>query len=210
MPTFDGSSAVACEATSTAGQRGAQRAGAIPKPRVAWLLLALLLVPIESLASNAPSYTFVQASYCHEDVDGGFEGDGASIGGSLELGRSAHVFASYATIAFDQPLGIEADSRGWSAGAGYHRDLGTRTSFFGELGLIDAEWDSSVARTSETGVAAAVGLRGMVASAETRGIELAGQVAYVNMDSEMEETQLTAGVYFYFSRRPSTRYPARP
>ena len=156
------------------------------------IVLIGVFASVGSLAADELSYSYVQVSDVSHEIDDGPEGDGLELAAAVEIASQVHLFAGYEEVDLDR----DSDATGWSAGLGYHRDLGESTSFFGEVGLVDVELDSNVGDTSDDGYSAAVGIRGLVGQKGNSSVELTGELAYVDLSDAGDDTQVSAGVLF--------------
>ncbi len=114
------------------------------------------------------SYNYLEGSYQRVDIDSpNIDGNGFSIGGSVELGDKMHFFADYGSADFD--LGIDINEA--SIGVGFHTDLTPTLDFVANFAYLrlDAE-ANGFSLADDTGFGAEIGVRAMASDR----LELAG------------------------------------
>ena len=161
------------------------------------MIRSLAVVLLFSLAAPAlaetPSFNFVQAGYVEVDLDLGdgfdVDGDGFGLGGSFEIGDNLFGFASYQDASFD--FGVDFSTL--EVGLGYHTGITDNTSFFFRIGYADAEVSApGFGSEDESGYAAGIGVRSNVSDL----IELALEVAYVDLGDGADDTAVGGGILF--------------
>lgn len=144
-----------------------------------------------ALASPAlaepPKYTYVEAGYASFDQDDPVDSvDGVTLGGSLAVTDTVHVFARYLDGDADFSIGGfggSVDVKQWAIGAGLNLPVATDTDFVGRLAYVKAEVDGFGASADGDGYALSAGLRAV------RGQwDLEGAVVYTDVEDEGETT----------------------
>jgi len=156
------------------------------------VVLIGVFASVSALAADELSYNYVQVSHVSQEIDDGPEGDGLELEAAVEVGSHVHFFAGHEEIEFDPGF----DGTGWTVGVGYHRNVGENSSFFGEVGFVDVESESSAGDTSDDGFSATAGIRGLLSQNGNSSVELIGEVAYVDLSDVGDDTQVSAGIVF--------------
>ena len=143
--------------------------------------------------AETPSFNFVEAGYIEVDLDLGdgfdVDGDGFGVGGAFEIGDKVFGFASYQDASFD----FNVDFSTLEVGIGFHTGLTDNTSFFFRVGYADVEVSASgFGSEDESGYAAGIGIRSNVSDL----IELALEVAYVDLGDGADDTAVGGGIWF--------------
>ena len=159
--------------------------------------LTLLCLATPVLAADI-SYNFVQAGYQEIDIDADalsgidIDGNGYSVGGSVELNDNVFVGVSYGKADFD--FGVDFDEL--SLGVGYHVPLTDNADFYGMLSYVRAEVSASgFGSVDDDGYAATIGVRGMIGER----FELNGSLGYVDYGDGGDGTAFGAGVLYNFT-----------
>jgi hypothetical protein len=138
------------------------------------------------MANNVISYNYAGIQYIDQDVDDyDCNQDGLRLGGSFELNDDFFVLASYSDVS-----GGRCGSENLSGGLGYRTLFGADSSIYGALSVENTSVDHG---DSDSGLIAAVGLRGFVAN----DLELKAQLAHhTAFDGN---TVLSGGVAYWFA-----------
>jgi hypothetical protein len=109
------------------------------------------------------SYTYIEAGYQKVELDDnvGFtvDGDLYGVGGSVEIGKSFHLFGDYAST----DLEFDVDIDQYSLGVGYHTPIRDHLDAIVELAYVHAEADAIGVSLDKDGYGASVGVRGLFA-----------------------------------------------
>jgi hypothetical protein len=155
--------------------------------------ICLLLAGIAAWA-EAPSYSYIQASYVDIELDNdiaGVDGDGFSAGGSVPINADWHVFATYSSGDFD--FGVDLDEL--IVGAGWHTELAGTTDFVVEAGYVRAEAGAAGLSVDDNGIAASLGVRSMIRDR----LEVFAGVSHVELDDAGGATSIGAGAWYTVS-----------
>lgn len=148
-----------------------------------YILSGVMLLVAATAAAEGVSYNYVQGGYQSVSIDGGPDGDGFGIGGSLDFGNNWYGFVNYGKASFD--FGIDLDEL--AVGAGYHVDLTENTDFFGTLAYIDVSAGADgFGSIGENGLGVTIGVRGMV----SEKLELKASASYVDFGNGADGTSL--------------------
>lgn len=152
------------------------------------------------------SYRYLELGYVNIDTDDVLPGidadaDGFGIRFSTALHPNVHMFASYSSVDTDN---FDIDVTTWEAGLGYNHDIAEKTDIVLTVGYGYADADANNVDVDDSGYSLGAGLRHMVINDFIRasvldGIELKGQVDYVDFDDFGDDTSLTAGMLFHFN-----------
>lgn len=150
------------------------------------------------------SYNYVDIGYLNTDIDHvvpgtDVDGDGAGIRFSYAAHPNVHLFAGYSQVNLD----YDVDLTMWEAGIGYNTSIAENTDFFATLAYEDVEAESGNLSADDNGYGLGAGLRYMIVNDQIRasvldGIELKGQLNYVDLDDSGDDTSLNAGILFHF------------
>ena len=152
------------------------------------------LVAIAGLAGSvsvnaAPgiSYNYAALQYIDQDVDDyDCNQDGLRLNGSLELNSDFFAIGSYSDVSGNRGCGSEAIS----AGLGYRAVFGADSSIYGTLAAENISPDGG---SSDSGLVAAVGLRGFI----NNNLEAKAQIAHhTAFDGN---TVLSGGLAYWFA-----------
>ena len=156
---------------------------------------ALLVVLSMPAMAQSPEYNYAQLTWQSVSLDSSIadvDGDGFGIGGSFEIADNWHIVAGYSDLGFD----FDIDLTEFLIGAGYHTDISTNTSFFGELAYVRAEVSQTVVgNIDESGVGIRIGLRSNV----SESIELEGNLSYVDLGDGGDGTSVGGAAWYKFS-----------
>ncbi len=138
-----------------------------------------------AMANNAVSYNYGSLQYIDQDVDDyDCNQDGLRIGGSVELNDDFFALGSYSDV-----NGGRCGSENLNVGLGYRTLFGADSSLYGALSLENTSVDHG---ESDSGLIAAVGLRGFVANNTELKVELAHHTAFDG------NTAVNGGVAYWF------------
>ena len=154
---------------------------------------------ISLLALTAPvmadglSYNYLDGSYQRVDVDSpNIDGDGFTIGGSVELGDNMHFFADYGSTDFD--FGIDINEL--AVGVGFHTDLTPTIDFVANIAYLRLDADASgFSLADEDGFGAEIGVRAMASDR----LELAGFIQYSDLGDGGDDTSLRGEAWYSFA-----------
>ncbi len=158
------------------------------------LLVAAATLSAPALAEDGFSYNYLEAAYIDTQIDDGdldVDGDGIGVAGSVELGESFFLEASYGRQEFD----FDVDLDQWTVGLGAHAPLSDAIDLVGRVGYVDAEIDTDFGSIDDDGYLAGIGLRGRVAD----NFELEGGVNYVDLGDGGDATTFEFGGRLYLS-----------
>lgn len=145
-----------------------------------------LLGSASVMANSAISYNYAGIQYLEQDVDDyDCNQDGLRVGGSVEISDDFFALGSYSDVS-----GGHCGSENLNVGLGYHTLFGADSSIYGALSLENTSVDQG---ESDSGLIAAVGLRGIVARNTELKIELAHHTAFDG------NTVLNGGVAYWFA-----------
>lgn len=152
------------------------------------------LVAIAGLTSSmgvnaAPgiSYNYAALQFVDQDVDDyDCNQDGLRLSGSLELNSDFFAIGSYSDVSGSSGCGAET----LSAGLGYHTVFGADSSIYGTLAAENISPDHS---GSDTGLVAAVGLRGFINNDLEAKVQLAHHTTFDG------NTVLSGGIAYWFA-----------
>lgn len=147
--------------------------------------------------ADAPRYTYVEAGYTSIDQDDPIDSvDGFTLGGSLAVTDTVHLFARYLDGEADFSIaGFSGslDVQQWAVGAGLNLPVATDTDFVGRLAYVKAEVDGFGASADGDGYALSAGLR------TVRGKwDLEGAVVYTDIEDE-DDTALDLRAQYLFT-----------
>jgi hypothetical protein len=152
---------------------------------------AALLMAGPVLAGDL-SYNYIEGGYQRIELDAGpfdVSADAFSIGGSFELGENAFLFADYDTADFDEGIDLSA----FEIGAGYAVPISSNVDFYGKLAWVTTELSANgFDSLDDSGIGAAIGVRGMV----TPALELFGELSYVDLDQAGDGTAIGGGAWW--------------
>lgn len=155
-----------------------------------YLLLLLAAASTPALAEG-PSYNFIEAGYQEVELDDSFvdvDGDGFTLGGSVELAETWHAFASYGQTDFD--FDVELDE--WAVGGGLHLPISSNTDFVFNLAYLNLEASALGFSVDDDGFGAAVGIRSML----TDKFELAGNISYADLGDSSNEFSVSSQAWY--------------
>lgn len=147
---------------------------------------ASLVCSASAMARNAISYNYASLQYIDQDVDDyDCNQDGLRVGGSLELNEDFFALGSYSDVS-----GGRCGSENINIGLGYRTLFGADSSLYGALSFENTSVDHG---DSDSGLIAAVGLRGFIEN----NVELKAQLAHhTAFDGN---TVLSGGVAYWFA-----------
>lgn len=156
-------------------------------------IISLLALTAPALAEG-PSYNYFEGAYQRVDIDDNFidvDGDGFSIGGSIELAENWHFFGGYGSTDFD--FGIDLDEL--SIGGGFHTDLTPTLDFVANLAYVRLDASANGFSLDDDGIGAEIGLRSMLSDS----LELAGFIQYIDLGDSGDETSLRGEAWYSFT-----------
>ncbi|HTF98877.1 MAG TPA: hypothetical protein VL995_22260 [Cellvibrio sp.] len=151
------------------------------------VLLAAAGIAASATTMAAPgiSYNYAAIQFIDQDVDDyDCNQDGLRLSGSLELNDDFFALGSYSDVS-----GGRCGSEAFSAGLGYQTLFGADSSIYGALSFENVSPDEG---DSDSGLIAAVGLRGYVANQLEARVQVAHHTAFDG------NTVLGGGISFYF------------
>ena len=154
------------------------------------LLTTCALLGAQScLAKSAVSYNYAGLQYLSQNLDDAdCSQDGLSLNGSMELDSDFFALGSYTDVSGSHGCGSETIN----LGGGYRTLFGADSSLYGTLSYENTSVDYG---HSDSGLIAAVGLRGFYQANLEAKIELAHHTAFDG------NTVLTGGVAYWFDPR---------
>jgi hypothetical protein len=147
----------------------------------------------QAIAADGLSYNLIEGGYVRAEVDDlGLEGDGFTIGGSVELGQGVFGFASVNDIEYGDNSGISSNL--FNAGLGSHWALSPTVDLVSRVSWERIEVKASGVSVSDDGIGLNVGLRGMFDR-----LELTGTVKYSDFGRNNNDFTLGASGRYYFT-----------
>ncbi|QJR80830.1 TonB-dependent receptor [Alteromonas pelagimontana] len=138
-----------------------------------------------SALADSPDWQYVEGGYTALDIDnaGGFDPDGATIGGKYMLKNNIYLSGDYS---FFEDHSIDIDML--SLGAGYRMRINAMTDAYvgANYERIDSDFDD------ENGYSVNAGIRSRV----TDQVELAGEIGYYDVDEGDVTVKVGANYYF--------------
>jgi len=155
-------------------------------------IISLLALTAPALADGL-SYNYLEGSFQRVDIDSpNIDGDGFSIGGSVELGDNAHVFADYGSTNFD--FGIDINEL--AVGVGFHTELTPTLDFVANFAYLRLDADANgFSLGDEDGIGAEIGLRSMLSDR----LELAGFIQYADLGDGGDDTSFRGEAWYSFA-----------
>lgn len=151
------------------------------------IAVAGLVGSLNVLANSPISYNYAGIQFVNQDVDDNdCNQDGLRISGSLELNSDFFALGSFSDLS-DGRCGADT----LSVGIGYHTLFGADSSLYGALSLENIDVDRA---DSDSGLVAAVGLRGFINPQVEAKVELAHHTAFDG------NTVLSGGGAYWFAR----------
>lgn len=152
--------------------------------------LVLAAAPLAALADGM-SYSYIDAAYVENDIDGAPTFDGFGLRGSVGFAENWLVFAEYSATSTQ---GFDLNTI--AVGFGGHYDLSENLDLVGRLGYFDVEVDAGGGLdASDDGYLLDLGLRGRVGDA----VELEGGARYTDLSDGGDDTALYLGGRFHFN-----------
>jgi hypothetical protein len=147
----------------------------------------------QAFAADGISYNLIEGGYVRGEVDdAGLDGDGFTIGGSVELGQGLFGFASVNDIEYGDNSGISSNL--FNAGLGTHFALSPNLDLVSGVSWERIEVKASGVSVSDDGIGLSVGLRGMFDR-----LELTGTVKYSDFGHNTNDFTLGASGRYYFT-----------
>lgn len=145
-----------------------------------------LLASANTMAAQGISYNYAALQFIDQDVDDyDCNQDGLRLSGSLELNDDFFALGSYSDVS-----GGGCGSEAVSAGIGYHTLFGADSSLYGALSFENISPDAG---SSDSGLIAAVGIRGFVNNNVEARAELSHHTAFDG------NTVLGGGISYFFA-----------
>lgn len=142
---------------------------------------------VNVLANSPISYNYAGIQFVNQDIDdSNCDQDGLRISGSLELNSDFFAVGSFSDLS-DGRCGADA----LSVGIGYHTLFGADSSLYGTLSVENVDIDNY---DSDSGLVAAVGLRGFINQQVEAKVQLAHHTAFDG------NTVLSGGIAYWFAR----------
>lgn len=161
--------------------------------KMGMLIAAAGLVSSANVMANSPlSYNYAALQFVNQNVDDGngsgkdCDQDGLRLSGSLELNSDFFAVGSFSDLS-DGRCGANA----LSIGVGYHTLFGADSSLYGTLSMENIDVDHG---DSDSGLIAAVGLRGFIDHKVEAKVQLAHHTAFDG------NTVLSGGIAYWFAR----------
>lgn len=155
------------------------------------IAVAGLTASATTMAADRISYNYAGVQFVDQDIDldnGDCNQDGLRLNGSLELNDDFFVLGAVSDVSGNRNCGSETVR----AGLGYHTLFGADSSIYGALSFENVSVDHG---ESDSGLVAAVGLRGFVLNKLEAKVELAHHTAHDG------NTVLGGGVAYWFAPR---------
>lgn len=153
--------------------------------------LLLAAAPLAALADDM-SYSYVDAAYVENDIDGAPTFDGFGLRGSVGFAENWLAFAEYSSTSTQ---GVDFNTL--AVGLGGHYGLAENLDIVGRLGYFDVEVDAGGGLdASDDGYLLDLGLRGGVGDA----VELEGGARYTDLSDGGDDTALYLGGRFHFNK----------
>ena len=150
-----------------------------------------LLAAHNCLAKSPVSYDYAGIQYLSQNLDDAdCSQDGLTLHGSMELDTEFFALGSYTDVSGDNHCGSETIS----LGGGYRTLFGADSSLYGTLSYENTSVDYG---HSDSGLIAAVGLRGFYQPGLEAKIELAHHTAFDG------NTVVTGGLVYWFAKNLS-------
>lgn len=157
------------------------------KTMSAVIAAAGLLGSVSVLANSAISYNYAAIQFVDQNVDDNdCNQDGLRLHGNLDLNSDFFALGSYTDVS-----GGRCGNQALSVGIGYHTLFGADSSVYGALSFENISPDHN--GDSDSGLIAAVGLRGFVNSNVEAKVEVAHHTAYDG------NTMLNGGIAYWFA-----------
>ena len=154
--------------------------------KMTFAIAAVSLCCSASVMARSVSYNYASLQYIDQDVDDyDCNQDGLRIGGSLELNQDFFALGSYSDVS-----GGRCGSENLNIGLGYRTLFGADSSLYGALSFENTSVDYG---NDDSGLVAAVGLRGFVENNVELKVQLAHHTAFDG------NTVLSGGVAYWFA-----------
>jgi hypothetical protein len=156
--------------------------------------IAALSIAGPAMAEDGFDYSYVELGYVKSELDDfDVDGDGLGVRGSYEFTQNFHAFAAYSDQDFDFDVGATT----FEIGAGLAWPINPNMDVVGTLSYLQAEVDVPFfGSVEDDGFALGAGLR---ARAIER-LELTGGLKYVSFDEGGDDTSLSAGGRYFFTK----------
>lgn len=127
------------------------------------------------------------------DTAGDIEGDGLSIGGSVEFGAGIHGFGSVSGVEYEDILDVGT----LSLGLGFNHALAPQLDLFSGISYERLKFElDGFDDLVEEGFGLTAGLRGRIGER----IELKAGLKYADYGDGLDDTTILAGGRYYFTR----------
>jgi len=148
----------------------------------------------QAFAADGLSYNLIEGGYVRGEVElpgSNLDGDGFTIGGSLELGQNLFGFASVNSVDYDN---TNLTSSLFNAGLGFNWALGPDVDLVSGVSWERVQVKASGVSVSDDGIGLNVGLRGRFDQ-----LELTGNVKYSDFGHHSNGFTLGASGRYYFT-----------
>jgi hypothetical protein len=150
--------------------------------------IAVLLLAFATTASaEGFDYDYFDFGWGSINYDGGPDGDGFAVGGSVVVADNLHIFAGY--LGADLDFGVDATSYG--IGLGYNTPVSDKVDFVAGVSYEYVEFGPF----DENGYGLSIGLR-FAASTE---LEFNAGLGYVDLGDAGDDTSIGAGFLYDLS-----------
>jgi hypothetical protein len=161
------------------------------KMKTTLLSSALLLSVAATSALAAPKWDQVTATYSSFEV-GVVDFGGFGVSGTKLITPNLFIAGGLATTSEDDTV-LDTTFNELSLGLGYRHALNNTTDVYGVISFEDLEAETDFGSDSENGYGLKAGIRSMV----TPKVELAGEIAYVDIEDIDDVTFSISGEYFF-------------
>lgn len=161
------------------------------------IVLLLGLAPCVALGqSDRISYDYFHVGGTQAEVDVlglDIDADGPELEGAFEVGRYVYLFASFASVEFDDIEDADAEFRVYGAGA--HYDFQDNLSVYAGLGYTQGDLEAGNASAGDDGLYLRAGVRYMPG----RRFEVRGGIERADFDGLGDDIALTVGGNVYLT-----------
>jgi outer membrane receptor protein involved in Fe transport len=157
--------------------------------------LMTLSVGAPAFAADGFSYNNVEIGYVQADIglpgSGKLDGNGFTLGGSVEFGANLFGFANFTDTDYD----FDLDASSLSAGLGFHWPLSPALDLITGASLETIKIKLPGVSDSENGYGLNAGLRGRVGDR----LELTAGVKYADYGQNIDGFVVSGGARYYFT-----------